>query len=419
MLRTVGVAMDITERKLAEEKLRAAEEKMRQSHKMEVVGRMAGAIAHDVNNLLTAVSGYSEILLGRLEKKDPSRHYVEEIKKAGDHAGAVARQLKAFSRKQVPAPSVLSLNDILADLQKLIRRLLGEGISLKLECAENLPTIEADAGQVGQVLMNLLFNARDAMPAGGGLTIATFDAVVDKAMGDFILEPAPGTYACLQVKDTGCGMGREVLSHLGQPFFTTKDNSHAMGLGLATVYGILSQYGGGIRVESEEGKGSTFQIFFAKTGVDWAAVQEAVPQLRGSASERETILLVEDDESIRKLVKQVLTAEGYRLLEASGARDALRVHEQHRDEIRLLLTDVVMPGISGRELAKTLHDLWPDLKIIFMSGFTDDDTLRKGLESAQARFLGKPFTPSQLLEMVREALQAHPKSSAAQGSKGF
>jgi two-component system cell cycle sensor histidine kinase/response regulator CckA len=395
----------------AERRLRVVEAHLLQSRKMEAVGRLAGGIAHDFNNLLTAINGYAELIGSRLPPSDPNRPMLEEIRRAGDRAAAITRQLLTFSRKQLISPVDLDLNAMLRDLERMLGRLLGSDIELSFDLDPDPASIHADPGQVGQAILNLALNAKDAMPEGGRLALSTSRATLDGSEEGYYLKPAPGDYICLAVEDTGKGMDETVKEHLFEPFFSTKSNPgrergdsvRGAGLGLSMVYGILDQAKGGIRIRTEEGKGTVFLVYFpVSPAMDWDA-RLASPPAPSSRRREETVLVVEDEENVRRMVGSVLRGQGYHVLEASGAREALFTHENHAGPIHVLLTDVIMPGRSGREVALELQRLRPGIRTIFMSGYTDDAMLRQGLEASRALFLGKPFTPSELLRKLAEA----------------
>jgi nitrogen-specific signal transduction histidine kinase/CheY-like chemotaxis protein len=407
----------VEESRSANEKLRTAEEHIRQSQKLEAVGRLAGGVAHDFNNLLTAINGYSEVVLARLHDTDPNRPFVEEIRKAGDRAALVTQQLLAFSRKQMVVPAVLDLNEVIADLEYMLSRLIGENIAFRASPGD-IGSIKADAGQVSQVVMNLVLNGRDAMPSGGRLTLITRNATLDGSEQDFHLKPEPGEYVCLEVRDSGVGMGLEVKDHLFEPFFSTKGGGMGpggggTGLGLSTVYGIMQQNLGGLRVASEPGKGASFFAYFRRASEDWKAARPVPAEAPATEPPKETVLVVEDEQNVRTLVRHVLEARGYHVLDASGAREALYMHENHPGRIDLLLTDIVLSGKSGREIAKEFLELRPGIKVIFMSGYTDDTLMRSELEKTNALFMGKPFTPAKLLLKVRAALDGVEANAAA------
>jgi PAS domain S-box-containing protein len=387
-----SIARDITDRK-------QLEEQFRQSQKLEAIGRLAGGIAHDFNNLLTAIMGYAEVVLNLLRPDDPAREMVTQIVRSGERAASLTRQLLAFSRKQLIAPQALDVNAIVRESGKLLRRLLGEDIEFITALHPDLGAVYADPGQLQQVLVNLAINARDAMPAGGRLTITTARA----ELGEGHPGVPPGFYALLAVGDTGCGMTPEVQRYVFEPFFTTKGVGKGTGLGLATVYGIVKQGGGHIEVESEPGKGSLFRVYLPCADVPIPAsdsVREPAPARRGT----ETVLLVEDEDAVRSLGGRALRGMGYTVLEAGHGVEALRVAEGHRGLIHLLATDVVMPHLSGRQLAERLLPLHPEMKVLYLSGYTDDAVVRHGVRQAEVHFLQKPFTSDTLAQTVREVL---------------
>jgi CheY-like chemotaxis protein len=360
-------------------------------------------VAHDFNNLLTIISGYSELLAGMISAHDPAREFIREIRQASERAGALTRQLLAFSRKQVVAPTVLDLNTIVREMDKMVRRLIGEDIDLAVALAPEPVTVRADPGQIEQILLNLVVNARDAMPAGGKLTIETRKAVLDGSYTQTHAEVRPGRYILLAVSDTGCGMTKEVQSKIFEPFFTTKGVGKGTGLGLSTVYGIVRQSGGHIQVYSEPGQGTCFKIYLPR-------IQEAGAGERARSSPftipqgTETILLVEDEERVRQLACMALGAVGYTVLEASSGAEALQLGAEHAGPIHLMLTDVVMPQISGRQLAAQIGAMRPTMKVLYVSGYTDDAIVRHGVLERGLAFLQKPFTPAALARKVREVL---------------
>jgi PAS domain S-box-containing protein len=398
-----AVIRDITERRQSQEVLHQREEQLRQSQKMEAVGRLAGGIAHDFNNLLTAILGYTDFLIEDVAPE--SRQDVEGIRKAGQSAAALTRQLLAFSRRQILQPEVLDLNLIVANTDKLLRRLIGEDIEVLMSLAADLPPIKADPGQIEQIVLNLAVNARDAMPNGGTLTIQTTRAepAASESGGD-PSEPT-GSSAVIIVSDTGCGMTEEVRSHIFEPFFTTKALGKGTGLGLATVYGIVQQSGGTIEVETEIDKGTRFRIEFpAVAGV--VPAQAAKGQEPAVERGTETVLLVEDNEAVRALAREALTRRGYRLFEAVNGEEGLRIATEQGGAIDLVITDIVMPVMGGRELAARLGLLYPQLRILFTSGYTDDEILKGGTMHPGTSFIQKPFTPESLLRAVRAMLDA-------------
>jgi two-component system cell cycle sensor histidine kinase/response regulator CckA len=394
----VAVKRDVTD-------VRRMEEQLRQSQKMEAVGRLAGGVAHDFNNLLTAISGYSDLLLHRLPEYSTLRRDVEEIRKAGDRAAALTHQLLAFSRRQVLQPKVLDLNAVVTNMGQMLRRLVGEDIALSTDLSPSLSRVNVDPGQIEQVIVNLALNARDAMPDGGRITIASADAELSHAYAAAHPEVRPGPHVLLSVADTGHGMDDETQAHLFEPFFTTKDRGKGTGLGLATVYGIVQQSGGHIRVNSAADRGTTFLIYLPRVEAAEDGEQGAVPSplLRPSPG-TETVLLAEDEEGVRRFAREILTGNGYKVLEAGNGREALLLSEAHRGEIHLLLTDVVMPKMSGRELTERIRPLRPDLRILYMSGYIDDALLRRDVLEDGASFLQKPFTSEALARKVREVL---------------
>ena len=405
----LGIVRDITDRVRLEDQLR-------QAQKMEAVGRLAGGVAHDFNNLLTAISSYSELLLADLAAEDPRRLDVTEIRKATDRAATLTRQLLAFSRRQVLQPKVVDLNGIVGGAEKLLRRLIGEDIALATRLDHNLPAVTADAGQVEQVIMNLAVNAKDAMQHGGTLTLETstvqIEAAEQTAEQSIV---APGRYVLLKVSDTGTGMDAEIKRHLFEPFFTTKERGKGTGLGLATVYGIVKQSGGFIWVDSEPGRGAAFRIYLP--AVDEAArateVSESPQPQDREALGSETILLVEDEDAVRAVARESLRRRGYAVLEATNAQAALEVSGRHAGRIDLLLTDVVMPGLSGRDLADRLASVRPDTKVLYMSGYADADIVQHGVLQPGLNYLQKPFTPDVLAHKVREVLDQSPGARPA------
>jgi signal transduction histidine kinase/DNA-binding response OmpR family regulator len=408
----VSIVQDVTD-------IRRAEEQSRQSQKMEAIGRLAGGVAHDFNNLLTAINGYSDLLLAGLSPEDGSRSYVEEIRKSGERAASLTRQLLAYSRKQILTPRVLRLGEIIRQMEGLVRRLIGEDLDFVAALDPEAGRICADQGQVEQVILNLVVNARDAMPDGGKLTIGTGNAEVRP---DFIAVDAslrPGKYVVLSVTDTGMGMDEEVKSRLFEPFFTTKGQSQGTGLGLSTVYGIVSQSGGAVTVHSEPGKGATFKVYFPAAAGAEDSVPAPQPGEEGPAPRGdETILVVEDEDAVRRLVVNVLSGLGYRVLQASEGMEALEAARGHAGGIDLLLTDVVMARMGGRELASRIRLLKPSIRVAYMSGYTEDAIVRHGVLDAEAHFLQKPFSPGALARRIREVLDGRSARTAISGARG-
>ena len=405
MVEDIGLKIgQFGERTRTEGVLRETEAQLRQAQKMEAVGRLAGGVAHDFNNLLTVIRGYSELLLSRLLPTDPMRKDMEEVKKAADRATGLTRQLLAFSRRQFIAAKVLDLNALVSNMDGMLRRLLGEDI---VEfCAELDPqtgAIKADPGQVEQVIMNLVVNARDAMPKGGSLTIETKNLTIGRNPRRDAVGVAPGSYVLLAVRDTGHGMDAETKSHLFEPFFTTKEQGKGTGLGLSTVYGIVKQSGGSITVESAPGKGTIFRIYFPRVEPEVSEPTVAVDAIE-PAHGRETILLVEDEPSVRGLVHETLRLHGYTVLEARHGIEALLTGARHVGPIHLLLTDVVMPQMSGPEVAEKLLTVRPGIKVLYMSGYPDHPVFDQGGVSRETSFLAKPFSPNVLARKVREIL---------------
>ena len=397
-------ARDVTERKKAEEALHDSEERLRQSQKMEAVGQLAGGVAHDFNNLLAVIIGYADMLLKRLPADDERTiRQLQEIKKAGDRAKSLTRQLLAFSRKQVLQPKVLDLNEVVHDLEKMLGRLIGENIEMRTVLKADPGSVKADPGQIEQVLMNLAVNARDAMPDGGSLTIETDNVELNEGYTQKHRPIEAGSYVMIAVSDSGCGMSAELQSRIFEPFFTTKETGKGTGLGLSTVYGIVKQSGGAVWVYSEPGHGTTFKIYLPRVD-EVASVVEPRVERSMTLTGTETVLLVEDEEAVRQLAEEVLQSNGYRVLGASNGNEAVIVAEKHDGVINLMVTDVVMPHLGGRELAEKLSVTRPDMRVLYMSGYTDDAIVHHGVLDGRAAFLEKPFAPDALALKVREVL---------------
>lgn len=403
--RTLRELDERLERKRAEDALRMSEKQLRQAQKMEAVGRLAGGLAHDFNNLLTVIMGHSQVLLDELSVGSPIRAKIEEMQKAGERAANLIRQLMAFSRKQPMEPNVLPLNSVIGNVEGMLRRLIGEDIQLVIRPDPHNGHVKADPGQLEQVLMNLVVNARDAMPNGGLLAIETSQVELARTPMHH-LHPLPlGHYVKLTVTDTGCGMNTDVLGHLFEPFFTTKDAHKGTGLGLSTVFGIVTTYGGGIDVWSQVGHGTTFDLYFPRATPQATATSTDSPQAQPRQGS-ETILLVEDDNGVRDLVRRELLKTGYQVIEAKNGVEACLTATQQSYHVDLLLTDVVMPGMNGRELAEHLAVIKPNLRVLFMSGYLDDISVNSGMDPHRTTFLQKPFTPDLLLRTVRALLDS-------------
>jgi hypothetical protein len=401
-----GVIRDITERREAAEALKLREDQLRHAQKMEAVGRLAGGVAHDFNNLLTAILGYADLLADRLTGDQLARTQLVEIQKAGRSAASLTRDLLAFSRKQVLQAIVLDLNQVVSNAENLLRRLIGEDVELVIALEPRLRPVRADPTQIEQVLVNLAVNSRDAMPHGGRLTITTANLEGADPAHQGLL-PQQGAYAALAVSDTGIGMTEEVRAHIFEPFFTTKDAGHGTGLGLSTVYGIVQQSEGTVLVDSAPGCGSTFTICLPATAA--AVEQAAVVSDASDARHRgtETVLLVEDNDAVRMMAREALIRFGYHVIVAPNGREALRLASESLDRISIVLTDMVMPLMGGRELAARLREIRPDLKFVFTSGYASDPVVDGRPHESGAVFLQKPFSPALLGRTIREALDAH------------
>jgi two-component system, cell cycle sensor histidine kinase and response regulator CckA len=397
--------VDVSARKQAEEALRKTEEQLRQAQKMEAIGQLTAGVAHDFNNILSIILSYSALILDDLGQESQMSQDVLEIRTAGERAADLTRQLLAFSRRQILQPAVVDLNQVLAGMEKMFRRVIGEDIQLNMLPAPEPALANVDPGQFEQVIMNLAVNARDAMPEGGNLSVEISRVELGQSYADDHAGVTPGPHLMVAVTDTGIGMDRQTQARIFEPFFTTKPPGKGTGLGLPTVFGIVRQSGGHIWVYSEPAKGTTFKIYLPP------ARSEARPALTepgmarpDSSNGDETILVVEDDERLRKVTRTVLTRHGYRVLEARSGGDALLICEQSADPIHLLLTDVIMPHMAGPELATRLTAVRPRLSVVYMSGYTDNAVLRRRILEKQAAFVQKPFRPEVLLTKVRQVL---------------
>jgi nitrogen-specific signal transduction histidine kinase/CheY-like chemotaxis protein len=391
----VGVQSDVTER-------RQLEEQLRRSQKMDAFGQLAGGVAHDFNNLLTVINGYTALLLQSSAPNDPKREMLAEIRAAGERSAGLARQLLTFSRQEVIALRVLDLNEVVAGTGAMLHKLIGEDVRLEIELAPDLWSVRADAGQLEQILLNLAVNARDAMPTGGRLTISTRNVVLDGEHVRVMSEAQPGPHVLLSVSDTGTGMTEQVKARIFEPFFTTKEQGKGTGLGLATVFGIVKQSGGHIGVDTAVGAGTTFKVYFPRAeGDEREEISDRSQPVRRGA---ETVLLVEDEAPVRVLVRQVLTGHGYKVLEAGDGAEAERIVAAYAGAIHLLVTDVVMPGEGGRAVAERIGRLRPGIRVLFVSGYTDDAVVRHGVQHDSVNFLQKPFSPSTIAQKVREVL---------------
>jgi len=382
---------------------RQVEEEVRQAQKMEAVGMLAGGVAHDFNNLLTIITGYSHLILNTLGPQDPSHHAAAQILKAGERAAALTKQLLAFSRRQVPQPRVLDLNDLVTGLSGMLQRLIGEDIDLRVSLGADLGRVRADPGQIEQVLMNLAVNARDAMPKGGSLTIETRNVELDESYSTRHLAAKLGPHVMLAVTDNGHGMDQATRSRLFEPFFTTKTAGKGTGLGLSTVLSIVQQSGGSLDLHSEPDRGTSIEVYLPR--IDQPVAVEAEVEKRKAPRATETVLVVEDDDMVRMLVRETLAREGFRVIDAVDPIAARRTAENHKGEIHLLITDVVMPKGSGLDLAAQLTARRPAMKVLYMSGYTDTAAVSRGILERGAAFLQKPFAPSVLVGKVHEVLE--------------
>lgn len=382
---------------------RELEERVQQAQKLEAIGRLAGGVAHDFNNLLTAILGYAELLLHGLPAGDPTREGLEEIKRAAERAANLTQQLLAFGRKQMLQPTVVDLNALVAETEKMLRRLIPEDIEIRLELDPETRPVRADPTQTQQVLVNLVLNARDAMPRGGTITISTGNDQLTRSRVRHMSDVPAGHYAVLTVSDTGCGMDAATLARVFEPFFTTKGQGKGTGLGLATAYGIVKQSGGHIEVESEPGQGATFRVLLPVAEEGFPTV-DVTQELTRTPVGTETVLLAEDEAAVRSLLRRTLEQKGYVVLEAANGKEALQLCRQHDGPIHVLITDVVMPHLNGPDLAKQVQLLHPDVRVIFLSGYADSAVLQRGLDQSQAVFVPKPFRPESLIRQMRELL---------------
>ena len=396
--------LELAERRRAEEALRESEAQLAQAQKLEGIGRLAGGVAHDLNNNLTVINGYCDLILSRLPASDPNKDKLCEVRKAGERAATLTRQLLAFSRKQVLNLQPLSLNEAVKNLDGMLRRLVREEIQLVTSLSPDLGTVMADPGQMEQVLVNLVLNAKDAIQGPGRVTIETANVNVDGAYAAGQGDVQLGGYVLVSVTDTGAGMDEDTRAHIFEPFFTTKEGGRGTGLGLSTVYGIVKQSGGWLRVFSEPGKGSAFEVYLPR--VEAPAAKAPMDQtVRGAGGAGETVLLVEDQAEVRALAAEVLAAAGYRILEAGCGNEALAMSPPVLQQVRMLVTDVVMPEMSGRELAEKLRAVRPDLRVLYISGYTPNEIAHRGVLDPGVEYLPKPFTPAQLTEKVQAVLE--------------
>jgi two-component system cell cycle sensor histidine kinase/response regulator CckA len=402
-----GFVHDISARRKSEEEKRRLQEQLVQSQKMEAVGQLAGGIAHDFNNLLTAITGYSELLLGELNPEDLRRSHAEEIRKAGERAAALTQQLLAFSRRQVLEPKILDVNTVVSDIERMLRRLIGEHIELKTRKESDLWKVRADPGQIEQAILNLVINARDAMPNGGTLAIETNNTNLDESFASSHVPTRPGDYVEVAVTDTGSGITEEVMARLFEPFFTTKEVGKGTGLGLSTTYGIVKQSGGYLWCESEVGLGTTFRVYLPRVD-EPVAHPEPRPAPPPIHPGDETVLLVEDEPEVRSLVQRILKTQGYTVVTAANPDEAIAVAREFKGTIQVMVTDVVMPGMSGLQLAARLMPTRPNMRVLFVSGYTHDAIGHHGGLDPGTAFLQKPFTPNALARKVREVLEGAP-----------
>ena len=399
---TEQVVRDLAAREAAVTERRLLEDQLRQSQKMEAVGKLAGGVAHDFNNLLTAILGYSSLLLDDMPANAPTRREIEQIQHAAQSAASLTQQLLAFSRRQILQPRILDLNDVVRSIEPMLKRIIGEDVNLQTKLSPSLAHVSADPGQIEQIIVNLAVNARDAMPGGGRLTIETADVMLDESYTAQHAVTTVGPHVMLAVSDTGRGMDMQTRERIFEPFFTTERRGEGTGLGLATVYGIVKQSGGSIWVYSEPGQGATFKVYLPATSQD-VTQPAAAPAPKGIEG-TETILVAEDQAEVRSIVRTILSRHGYKVLEATDGEEALRILRDHPGRIHLLLTDVVMPSIGGPELVRRLRETHPSIRVLYTSGYTDEAIVRHGVLEPGIAFLEKPFTPTTLLTKVREVL---------------
>lgn len=411
LIGAVSIFSDITEQKKAEERMKSLQEQLLQSQKMEAIGQLAGGVAHDFNNLLTVINGYSDLILEELDEKSRFFQDMKEIKKASEHAASLTRQLLAFSRRQLLQPKIIDINSLIQNIEKMLWRMIGEDIQMETFLSEGLGRVKADPGQIEQVIFNLVINARDAMPRGGRLIIKTQNVELDDTYARSHIDALPGRYVMISISDNGVGMSKEVMDHIFEPFFTTKEKGKGTGLGLSTVYGIIKQSDGNIWVNSEPGKGTIFKIYLPQLEKDDESIEvrdSSKKYFKGS----ETILLVEDEESVRKVAQTILMKSGYSILEARDGEEALRLLQKNNNQpIHLLLTDVVMPKMSGQELANQLKSKWPEMRVLYMSGYIHNPVIHQDIIKDKMAYIQKPFTPEALAQKVREILDEHLNSS--------